>query len=204
MEIENCWDESYAPKRFGSNEDESSGYYIEVTSDEKVIIHRMDFFRKTEFSDPWTVDVNDKANWKYTDDRDKDKPYFDTDTEIDVSNVSETSFRLNFIQAKDNTTDVNNYKVQIVNVATNEAVKTATPSSYYWLKHANQMPAKNYWDFSGLEAGKEYKAIITAYDTYYNESTPIESEVFKTKSLPAMPDKLNNKPLRHHENNNKT
>ena len=193
MEIENCWDESYAPKRFGSNEDESSGYYIEVTSDEKVIIHRMDFFRKTEFSDPWTVDVNDKANWKYTDDRDKDKPYFDTDTEIDVSNVSETSFRLNFIQAKDNTTDVNNYKVQIVNVATNEVVKTATPSSYYWLKHANQMPAKNYWDFSGLEAGKEYKAIITAYDTYYNESTPIESEVFKTKSLPAMPDKLNNK-----------
>ncbi len=189
MEIENCWDENYMPRRFGSsNENESSGYYIEVDADEKVSIHRLDLFRNTEFGDPWIVDVNDKENWQYTDNRDTTAPYFDSSAAVTVSDITETSCHVIFTQAEDDESAVNNYAVEIIDTATGETVKKATPSSYYWLKHANAMPAENNWSFSGLEAGKEYKAVITAYDTFYNVSEPVESDVFKTRSLPEIPD----------------
>lgn len=184
MEIENCWDESYTPKRFNSsNEYESSGYYIEVSSDEKVTIHQMDFYREIEFGEPWVVDVNDKENWEYTSDRDKIAPYFESDAKITLSDISETSLRVNFTQAVDDETDVNNYIVKIVDTKSNETIKTATPSSYYWLDHAGEMPAENYWDFSGLPTDGTYKVVITAYDTFGNESQPLESEEFSMLKL---------------------
>ena len=186
MEIEDCWDEAYQPKRFGSNENENSGYYIEVGTDNKVTVHRMDFYREREFKQPWVIDVNDKENWAYTDTRDQVAPYFTEDAEVTVSAVTETGCRVDFTQAKDDETDVGHYDVEIVDTATNETVKKYTVSSYYW--QGDQAPAVNYWNVSDLENATEYKAVITAYDSFYTASSnKIESEPFTTKEREVKP-----------------
>lgn len=189
MEIEDCWDESFQPKRFGSNENESSGYYIEVGTDNKVTVHRMDFYREREFGEPWVIDVNDKENWQYTDDRDKNAPYFEEGAAARVENIGETTCRVTFTQAKDDETDVGHYKMELINQETGAADKTFTISSYYW--QGDQAPSENYWDVTGLESGTSYKAVITAYDSFYQESSnTIETDVFTTNSRVVKPAEL--------------
>ncbi|MDD6483381.1 MAG: metallophosphoesterase [Clostridiales bacterium] len=186
MEIEDCWDESFQPKRFGSNENESSGYYIEVGEDNVVTVHRMDFYRNREFKEPWVINVNDKANWQYTDTRDTTAPYFTQDATAAVSGVSESGCKVTFTQAKDDDTDVGHYRVDIINQETQNTDKSYTVSSYYW--QGDEAPAENYWNVSGLEPQTQYKAVITAYDSFYQESSnTIETEVFTTAAREVKP-----------------
>ncbi len=180
MEIEDCWDEAYQPKRFGNSENESSGYYIEVSKDNIVTVHRMDFYRGREFKSPWIIDVNDKENWQYTDERDTVAPYFTADARAVASDIEKTSCKITFTQAKDDDTDVGHYKLELVNTNTGKADKTYTISSYYW--QGEDAPKENYWNVAGLSAGTEYKAVITAYDSYYRPSeTTLESAAFTTE-----------------------
>lgn len=186
LEIEDCWDESFQPKRFGSNENESSGYYIEVGTDNKVTVHRMDFYREREFGEPWVIDVNDKENWQYTDDRDTNAPYFENDAAARVEDIGETSCKVTFTQAKDNETDVGHYKMELINQETGAADKTFTISSYYW--QGDQAPKENYWNVTGLQPGTDYKAVITAYDSFYQESSnSLETDVFTTAQRVVKP-----------------
>lgn len=179
MEIEDCWDESFQPKRFGSNENECSGYYVEVDEDEIVTVHRMDFYRKREFKSPWTINVNDKENWKYTDTRDQNPPYFENDAKAEISDITESGCKVTFKQAKDDETDVGHYKLELINNDTGLADKTVTLSSYYW--QTTDMPEYNYWNVTGLSPETSYTAKITAYDSFYTESSNVlESAAFTT------------------------
>lgn len=186
LEIEDCWDESFQPKRFGSNENESSGYYIEVGTDNKVTIHKLDLYRQREFGDPWIVDVNDKENWEYTDDRDQNPPYFEEGAVANVSDIDQTTCKVTFTQGKDNENAVGHYKLELINQETGNADKTFTISSYYW--QCEDMPAENYWNVTGLDSGTQYKAVITAYDQFYQASSnTLESDVFTTTERPVTP-----------------
>ncbi len=179
MEIEDCWDESFQPKRFGSNENECTGFYIEVDSDEVVTVHRMDFYRECEIKNPWVIDVNDKENWQYTDARDTTPPYFESDATATVSNITSDGCKVTFKQAKDDHTDVGHYKLELINSETGESDKTVTISSYYW--QGSDTPEYNYWNVSGLSSDTEYVARLTAYDSFYTASSNVlESDTFKT------------------------
>ena len=179
LEIEDCWDEACQPKRFGNSEKECSGYYIEVGTDNVVTVHRMDFNRDREFKQPWVIDVNDKDNWQYTDTRDQKAPYFPEGASATVSSVGETTCKVTFTQAKDDETDAGHYLVDVINQDTGKSEKKYTVSSYYW--QGDQAPAENYWNVSGLQPGTNYKAVITAYDSFYRPSeSTIETGVFTT------------------------
>lgn len=201
---EGAWDEAHQPKRYGNNENESTGYYIEVDTDNNLTIHKMDFYRGTEespreFGEPWTVNVNDKENWQYTDDRDSTAPYFNTQDSVIVSDVTASDCSITFPQANDADNQVVNYKVEAVNQATGQTDKTVTISSYYWLKGTSDYPETQTFklsDFNKINSSSyyalapdtSYKIRITALDNFYNESEPIESETFKTDTLPFVYD----------------
>lgn len=186
LEIEDCWDESFQPKRFGSSEKESSGYYMEVSDNNVVTIHKMDFLREREFGEPWVVDVNDKANWQYTDDRDQNPPYFTQDAVATVSDISQSTCKVTFTQGVDDENKVGHYKMELINQETGAADKIFTISSYYW--QGDQAPTENYWNVSGLQNGTEYKAVITAYDQFYQASSnKLESDTFRTIEREVIP-----------------
>lgn len=186
MEIEDCWDEAFQPKRFGSNEKESTGYYIEVANDNTVTMHRMDFYRKKDIKSPWIINVSDKDNWQYTDQRDNDAPYFPQGATASVSNITQSGCRVDFTQAEDSTTDAGIYKIELVNTNTNETEKSFTVSSYYW--QCDDKPKMNYWNVTGLSEGTTYKAVITAYDSFYQMSeTQLETDEFTTKEIAETP-----------------
>lgn len=186
MEIEDCWDESFQPKRFGSSEKESAGYYIEVARDNTVTVHRMDFYRKQDIKTSWVIDVNDKENWRYTDTRDADAPYFPQGATATVSEITQSGCRVDFTQAVDDTTDAGIYKMELVNTSTGQTEKTFTISSYYW--QGDDKPSVNYWKVTGLDDGTTYKAVITAYDSFYQPSeTTLETAEFTTKERAEQP-----------------
>lgn len=177
MEIPDCYDESFQPKRFGSNENESTGFYIEVNTDNEVTVHRVDFNRECEIRTPWVINAADKDSWTYTKDRDTTAPYFDEDAEVTVENITQTGAKINFTQAKDADSNAVRYQMDLVNNDTGATDATYSISSYYW--QGADMPAVNYWNASNLEAETEYTVKITAYDDFDNASGALTG-TFKT------------------------
>ena len=181
MEIPDCYDEKYQPKRFGSNENESTGYYIEVDTDNITTVHRLDFYRGCEIREPWVINAADQSSWTYTKDRDAAAPYFEESAQITAENITQTGAKINFTQAKDADSNAVRYQMELVNNTTGATDKSYSISSYYW--QGADMPEVNYWNVSGLEAETNYTVKITAYDDFDNASAPLTAE-FKTADRP--------------------
>ena len=165
MEIENAWDEPYQPKRFGSNENESNGYYITVNTDQKVNIERLDLYRMNRdnnvdarLGEDWVVDIAaGKAGFTYTENRDTEDPVFAEGAAVTVQHITATSAELIWDNRKVlDDTGVNNYWIEIVNKETNATEKIYTPSAYYWLP-GDEMPEKNNQTDKGLSAETAYE-----------------------------------------------
>lgn len=68
----------------------SQGLLVEV-DDQKVTIHRRDFHNNSWTGEPWVVELPaKKESFKYTEDRDKEKPAFLQDAKLKLSNITET------------------------------------------------------------------------------------------------------------------
>ncbi len=192
MEIEDGWSESFQPKRFNSsNENESNGFYITVNTDQQVNVERMDFYRMQRdnninavLGEDWTFNPLDKSTWTYTSDRDKVAPVFTQNAFVRLKEetLSESGCTIEWSNTEltENESDINHFKLEIFKKDGTAPVKTYTVSSYYWLRGENERPTVNNWTVSGLDAGTEYYAKLTAYDQFYNASAPIESAPFTT------------------------
>lgn len=188
MEIENCWNESFQPKRFdSSNENESNGFYITVNTDQQVNVERMDFYRMKRDNNvnavlgaDWTFNPTDKSSWTYTSDRDKTAPAFTQDAFVRVkeNTLSDSGCTIEWSNTAltENESDINHFKLEIFEKDGTTPVKTYTASSYYWL--GAERPTINNWTASDLVADTAYYAKLTAYDQFYNASAPLESELF--------------------------
>lgn len=195
MEIENAWDEPYQPKRFGSNENESNGYYITVNTDQKVNIERLDLYRMNRdnnvdarLGEDWVVDIAaGKAGFTYTENRDTEDPVFAEGAAVTVQDITATSAELIWDNRKVlDDTGVNNYWIEIVNKETNATEKIYTPSAYYWLP-GDEMPEKNNQTAKGLSAETAYEVRVYAMDQFYKKTAvPITAE-FTTPAREVLP-----------------
>ena len=195
MELENAGiNDGYMPKRYGTHgENESTGYYVTVDENEIVDIEVLDLYRNSIYTN-YQIDVNDKANWKYTDEKRKGgKSAFAADAKISFTGLTESDVTVNYPQASDSKTEINYYAIRIKEKASGqEAVTPVVASSYYWLKGTKDEITTNNWSFSGLKADTEYVAEITPYNVYYEAGEPLTAEFTTVKDSTYVPkDNLN-------------
>ena len=147
----------------------------------KVTIKNYDFISDQYIPQTWTFDVTEEL--PYTNARaDKSSaPYFDDAASIKVSEVTDTSAKVEFDQAtvSENTVGdiVHSYKYEFINKATNEVDRTfRTWSNYYLLP----MPETISQVATNLKANTEYELRIYAINAYNKISDDYISTTFTT------------------------
>lgn len=160
--------------------DIAQGMIIEAEGS-KVTIKNYDFLSNQYIPQTWTFDVTESL--PYTNERaDKSSaPSFDASAKVNVSEITDSSAKIEFDQAKvsENTVGdiVHSYKYDFINKATNEVDKSfKTWSNYYLLP----MPATISQIANGLKANTEYELRIYAINAYGKMSEGYISNTFKT------------------------
>lgn len=160
--------------------DIAQGMIIEAEGS-KVTIKNYDFLSNQYIPQTWTFDVTESL--PYTNERaDKSSaPSFDASAKMNVSEITDSSAKIEFDQAKvsENTVGdiVHSYKYDFINKATNEVDKSfKTWSNYYLLP----MPATISQIANGLKANTEYELRIYAINAYGKMSEGYISNTFKT------------------------
>lgn len=160
--------------------DIAEGMIIEAEGS-KVTIKNYDFLSNQYIPQTWIFDVTE--NLPYTNERANRStaPSFDDSAKIDISEITDSSIKVEFNQAKvsENTVGdiVHSYKYDFINKETNEVDRTfKTWSNYYLLP----MPATISQVANGLKANTEYELRIYAINAYGKMSEGYISNTFKT------------------------
>ena len=99
--------------------------------------------------------------------------------------MSDSSFTINYPQAKDDHNEINFYEIKLVEKETGKTVAN-TPfitSSYYWTKGGEDQVDINTWDFTDLTSNTTYTVEIIPYNVYYKTGNPIQCEVKTEASI---------------------
>ena len=156
----------------------SQGLLVEV-DDQKVTIHRRDFHTNSWTGEPWVVELPaKKESFKYTEDRDKEKPTFSQDAKLKLSNITETSVTATFPQAVDNLL-VHSYRLQAKEKATGKVKNQILAFSEFY---RDPVPKELTFTLGGLEINMEYNIEVTALDSFGNESSAPLREEFETNT----------------------
>nr|WP_243526880.1 FN3 and LamG domain-containing metallophosphoesterase family protein [Bacillus pseudomycoides] len=156
----------------------SQGLLVEV-DDQKVTIHRRDFHTNSWTGEPWVVELPaKKESFKYTEDRDKEKPAFLQDAKLKLSNITETSVTAAFPQAVDNLL-VHSYRLQAKEKATGKVKNQLLAFSEFY---RDPVPKELTFTLDGLEINTEYNIEVTALDSFGNESSAPLREEFETNT----------------------
>ncbi|PHA44173.1 LamG-like jellyroll fold domain-containing protein [Bacillus pseudomycoides] len=156
----------------------SQGLLVEV-DDQKVTIHRRDFHTNSWTGEPWVVELPaKKESFKYTEDRDKEKPTFLQDAKLKLSNITETSVTATFPQAVDNLL-VHSYRLQAKEKATGKVKNHILAFSEFY---RDPVPKELTFTLGGLEINMEYNIEVTALDSFGNESSAPLREEFETNT----------------------
>ncbi len=151
---------------------------VEADENNRVRVYPYDVLTGNFFPYTWEIDTpSDTESFKYTNARYKttDAPYFAEDAEITVSNVTESSFRVDFPQAVAvGDPYVNSYDIAVKNADGNTVKQLSIWSEYYFY----DMPATRGVDVTGLDADSDYTVEIKANSFWMTSSeTPLKAEV---------------------------
>jgi 3',5'-cyclic AMP phosphodiesterase CpdA len=149
-------------------QDISQGIVVEVYNNE-VVIKKRDFHKDDWVGDPWVVKSPARINkYKYTENRDQEKPNFKSKDEASIVAEKSTLRSLNiaFPQATDNLF-VHSYRIKAINKETGkiDADFTAFSDFYY-----DPVPKKLEFPVNGLNPGTAYEIEVQALDSFGNQS----------------------------------
>ncbi|HEK9101743.1 metallophosphoesterase [Bacillus pfraonensis] len=158
----------------------SQGLLVEV-DDKEVTINRRDFHTNSWTGEPWKIQLPaKKESFKHVENRDKEKPSFEKNTKLKVSNVTESSVTATFPQAKDNLL-VHSYRLQARDKETGEIKNKLLAFSEFY---RDPVPKELTFTLAGLDSGKTYTLEAVAIDSFGNESEqPLQAEVTTKKEI---------------------
>ncbi len=174
------------------NEHTSQCMMIEATGS-KVEVYKMDITTGQYIGEPYTFDVSDTSTFIYNDSRYEtakastvNKPYFDNDAAISVSDVTGHEATVIFPTAtKDGESAaglqdsfVHMYNVSITNNTTGNVVKTAKLLDDYWRVDAKRRTSRSI-ELADLSRDTEYTVSVVAESILGQTSEPLTG-TFKT------------------------
>lgn len=145
----------------------SNGLLVKVYDDE-VVIKRRNFTGERWVQDPWVIKtpVKSKEDFKYTDDRDQESPYFDKDSNLSVGQLTTNSLNISFPQAFDNLL-THSYKVTAMNQKTGEIANQYKAFSEYY---KGEVPNSLEFPVNNLQQATAYQINVQAIDAFGNVS----------------------------------
>lgn len=158
----------------------SQGLLVEV-DDKEVTINRRDFHTNSWTVEPWKIQLpSKKESFTHVENRDKEKPSFDGNAKLKISNVTETSVTATFPQAQDNLL-LHSYRLQARDKETGEIKNKLLAFSEFY---RDPVPKELTFTLGGLESGKTYNLEVVAIDSFGNESErPLQAEVTTKKEI---------------------
>lgn len=152
---------------------------VEASADNRVRIYPYDIITGNFFPYVWKIDTpSEPSSFLYTDERYKTdvKPYFDGDVKVAFPDVTATSCKVTFTQAKIDEDYVDNYDI-LVRDANGDIVKQLNIWSEYYFY---DMPDELSVDIEGLEPDSDYSVNIYANGFWHNKSEGCLIATFKT------------------------
>ncbi len=151
---------------------------VEADEDNRVRVYPYDVLTGNFFPYTWEIDTpSDPATFKYTNARYKttDAPYFADDAKIEVSNITESSFRVDFSQATPvGDKYVNSYDIVVKNSDGDIVKQLSIWSEYYFY----DMPKTRGVDVTELDADSDYSVEIRANSFWMTTSqAPLKATV---------------------------
>lgn len=162
----------------GAN-DMNHAWLVEVYDDE-VVLNRRDITNNRWIDEPFVVKCPiKKENFVYTDDRDKEPPYFETDATISVieSETTQETVTLAFSQAKDNLF-MHDYKIVVSNANSGENIRELLTFSEFY---KDSIPNPMVVSINELEPNTRYHFEVWAMDAFENLSIGSLKIVANTK-----------------------
>ncbi|MDR1814522.1 MAG: metallophosphoesterase [Tannerella sp.] len=162
--------------------DVTEALIVNVSREGNLTIERWDTYRNEEILPLWTVEAPyDGTNFKYKNRDGLPSPSFKADDRVKASPVTSDSCIVTFPQATDNE-NVFSYKIDIFLSGINDFSTTPVASwllfSQFYLN--SETPRSLTAALGGLKPKTEYKAVVTAFDSWKNASKPIVSDPFTT------------------------
>ncbi|GMK40009.1 hypothetical protein PCCS19_30640 [Paenibacillus sp. CCS19] len=165
-------------------DDISQGYLVMV-KDDKVIVKRRDFHRNDWTGEDWVIEYPaSRAGFRYTDDRDRVKPYFEPSAQAVMTPITghATQMLLRFNQAADNLF-VHSYDIEVKREGSRRSsLKLHAFSEFY--KHP--LPEELTLELKGLTPNMAYSASVYAVDAFGNRSDKPLTARFRTAVLAPM------------------
>ncbi len=144
---------------------------VEADESNRVRVYPYDVLTGNFFPYTWEIDTpSDPSTFKYTNARYKtsDAPYFADGAEIKISNVTESSLRIDFSQAiAVGDPYVNSYDITLKNADGDTVKHLSIWSGYYFY----DMPATIGIDVDGLDADSDYTVEVKANSFWFTSST---------------------------------
>ncbi|UOQ91882.1 fibronectin type III domain-containing protein [Halobacillus shinanisalinarum] len=139
--------------------------------DDEVVIKRRNFTGERWVQDPWVIKtpVKSKEDFKYTDDRDQESPYFDNDSNLSVSQITTNSLNISFPQAFDNLL-THSYQVTAMNQKTGEIANQYKAFSEYY---NGEVPSSLEFPINNLQPATAYQINVQAIDAFGNVSNDL-------------------------------
>jgi hypothetical protein len=166
------------------SDDISQGYLVMV-KDDAVIVKRRDFHLNDWTGEDWVISYPaSRAAFRYTDDRDRSKPYFEpyAQAAVAASSIQAARALLSFSQAKDNLF-VHAYEIEVKREGARRNVRKLYAFSEFY-KHP--MPAELSFELKGLAPDTAYTASVYAVDAFGNRSDKPLTAAFRTTALAPM------------------
>jgi hypothetical protein len=190
----------------------SEALLIDVDTNNKVIIRRMNLTTGKYVYEPWTINIPElvaQKNYDYTGDRAKNSkaPSFADGAKVTVDNAGANSVAFSFNQATAadalNDDMIHSYKMKVTDVKTGNAIGDTAYGRDYYLRFADYYRSTTESalsaTISGLTPDTEYKAEVWALTAYNVESSNSISTTFTTKHetnvLTASSDLITTKPV---------
>lgn len=154
-------------------------YIVEVYLDNRVVLKPYDLITSQFYPIEYSMkNPANKENYVYTDERYKtaEAPYFLEGTTLDVSDLTNTSFTLSFKQAVDKVC-LHSYQFDIYEAQSGKHMRSFKIWSDFY--HLNK-PEKMSYNVTGLEPGIEYRATVTAINSFGKKSATQIETTFKT------------------------
>ncbi|WP_164667725.1 metallophosphoesterase family protein [Virgibacillus doumboii] len=144
----------------------SNGLLVKVYDDE-VVIKRRNFTGERWVQDPWVIKtpVKSKEDFKYTDDRDQESPYFSKDSILSVSEFNSNSLDLSFPQAVDNLL-THSYQVTAINQKTGKIANQYKAFSEYY---KGEVPDILEFPVNNLQPATAYQINVQPIDAFGNK-----------------------------------
>ncbi len=162
----------------------SNGLLVKVY-DNEVVIKRRNFTGERWVQDPWVIEtpVKSKEDFKYTDDRDQESPYFDKHSNLVVNQTTTNSLNISFPQAFDNLL-THSYQVTATNQKTGKIANQYKAFSEYY---KGEVPSSLEFPVSNLQPATAYQINVQAIDAFGNVSNKlITTSTTLAKTIPEM------------------